>query len=303
MLDETQRQARRGGVGGSDWYHLLNGCWRKVFYDKTLCYETDETLAMKRGSEMEDFVADKVARDQGLKLRRVKKTLAGGVLIGHPDREIVAHPRGSGVLEIKIPNPSTFREILDGEAKPYHTAQLMHYMGKMRKSWGRLAAFSPWHYKIAYVDIDFCRDAYSLLVETGERFWSFVQKNEPPERLDVNSGHCATCPYFLNCQGPHLDHILANPKEESDEAIGELVCRYVAVKKALKPLARRERELKQELRESVGDRAKVMTSAGDVYYCVEQRNAFDEQQFKKDYPVVWAQYVRPKTIRKLEVYA
>jgi predicted phage-related endonuclease len=230
------------GIGGSESASLFNvgyGCERRLLMEKR-GIEPDyhrtprEEAVLERGTELEDIIADKFARETGLKVRRqpsrVSKT--------HPhmrvnmDRQIVAVDEayllslttdertgispleeiikpgehiGPGYLECKSMNEFDFKRLLkDGFSKHEHyIMQLQHGLGATDYKWGIFAFLEPtwWQFKW------FLLVRNELLIDEIKRrteaTWLLVE--DPtlplPDPLAAGDKRCSNCLYRKSCRG------------------------------------------------------------------------------------------------------
>ncbi|SDX70460.1 putative phage-type endonuclease [Allochromatium warmingii] len=108
MLTEEHRAQRRRGIGGSDVAAIAGlSPWRTpldVYLSKVRDVEQSDSDVMRWGSILEAPIADEYARLTGNRIRRINRVLAHPehcYILASLDRQIVGHPDGPGVLEIK----------------------------------------------------------------------------------------------------------------------------------------------------------------------------------------------------------
>ena len=131
---------RRQGIGGSDVAAILGfSPWAtplSVWRDKTgRSTPQEETLAMKIGTRLEDFVADLYCEETGRKVQRFNRMIHKGCLLGNFDRlvipegaKVAAHMgevRTDTLLECKTGSVAWE----DDEVPIYYQTQVQHYMG------------------------------------------------------------------------------------------------------------------------------------------------------------------------------
>src|SRR5947207_15926871 len=91
-------EERRLGLGGSDMSDLFQiepyGCQRRLWFDKRNTppdYPPEATLAMQRGTELEDIIADRWAREKHTKVFRIHEAVTNSAwpwARAHIDRRI-----------------------------------------------------------------------------------------------------------------------------------------------------------------------------------------------------------------------
>ena len=130
---------RRQGIGGSDAAGIL-GCspWATpltVWLDKTGRAEPkEETLPMRIGMELEDFVARLYCGETGRRVRRFTRMVHDGCFLGNFDRLVI--PEGEKVAshmgEVRtdtLLECKTGSRPWDGEVPIHYQTQVQHYMG------------------------------------------------------------------------------------------------------------------------------------------------------------------------------
>lgn len=143
MEPDTGRAAwlaeRRLGIGGSDAAGIL-GCspWATpltVWMDKTgRAAPKEETLPMRIGTELEDFVARLYCGETGRRVQRYTRMIHDGCLLGNLDRLVI--PEGGKVASHKgevrtdtVLECKTGSRPWDGEVPIHYQTQVQHYMG------------------------------------------------------------------------------------------------------------------------------------------------------------------------------
>jgi len=136
------------------------------------------------GSVLEPQIALGVAERTGWKLRDVKRLIrhpAEHGLACHPDREVVAHPRGPGLVEIKTVGRNywwtKWRE--DGPPLGYQL-QLQTQLACMGREWGAIAALVGGQ-KLEVYEIDAHSGAQSRILREVAEFWRSIEAGEEPE--------------------------------------------------------------------------------------------------------------------------
>lgn len=188
--NEAFLQARASGIGGSDVATLLGVNPYKTRLDLYLekrgeiAPKPDNSLT-KAGRAMEEVIAAMVAEREGVKLRRVNRTLRHpkhDFLIAHVDRDFVGQEKG---LEIKNVSPRMAPLWgRDGEADAvaeYYIPQPHHYMLVMGYPAFDVAAyFGGDDLRVYPMERDPEMD--DLIIETAHEFWTkHVLAGVPPE--------------------------------------------------------------------------------------------------------------------------
>lgn len=133
MTRDEWLEARRKGIGGSDASTILGlnpySTPLRLYLEKIgKAGEKETNEAMRQGTDLEAYVAERFCEETGLKVKRVNKILK------HPDypwmqanidRAVVGKDAG---LECKTTSPYSKFKFDDGEINPHYYWQSMHYM-------------------------------------------------------------------------------------------------------------------------------------------------------------------------------
>jgi putative phage-type endonuclease len=183
-LTEKQKQAREGSLGSSDapvvvglspyksplvLYYQLRGELPR--------YSEDETQAQRIGSKLEPVIAEIAAEELQLKIRRVapRRHPTLTFMSANLDFEIVGHPKGAGVLEIK--NRSGVRP---WEELPQDIElQTRHQMAVTNRQWGLVAVLFQFGTLRTY-EVGRDKDLEDALIELERRFMEGVTQGHPP---------------------------------------------------------------------------------------------------------------------------
>lgn len=183
MLSDKQKAAREKALGSSDapivagvskysspleLFHKLRGDLPR--------YDDNETWEQKAGSKFEPVIAEIVAEELGLKIRRVAPRThpVHQWMTANLDFEIVNHPNGPGVLEIKRRSGERFHELPDDIA-----LQVAHQMAVTNRNWGKVAVLFNWGKPVVF-DVERDREVEEYLIELEARFMVQVEKGEAP---------------------------------------------------------------------------------------------------------------------------
>lgn len=137
-----------------------------------------ETRAMRRGSLMEDFIADEYAMEHKRELRNLGKwTICRSRKYPHksctPDRLLEPiDDRGVGVLEIK--SVTNRRAWAEGFIPEHYRIQVVDSMITLGLTWGVLAGYVAGTDEIIPVEIELQRHHEALVVDETAAFWRMV---------------------------------------------------------------------------------------------------------------------------------
>lgn len=145
--------------------------------------EIEETDRMTWGKRLQDAIALGVAEDLGIKVRRI------GTYWRHNDEphmgasfdfEIVDHPSGPGIMEIKNVDFIVYRdEWQDDEAPPHIEVQMQHQLEVAGRDWGLIVAMVAGNTpKVIHVARD--KNMGAGIRDAIRKFWARVDEKRPP---------------------------------------------------------------------------------------------------------------------------
>lgn len=182
MLSEQQQAARTMAIGSSDapiiagvstygtpWtlYQKMTGAVPR--------YDEEETWEQQLGTLIEPVIAEVVAEREGWKVRRVPtKTHAQYPwMVAHLDYEIVSHPRGPGILELKRRQKS-FSALPDDIR-----IQVAHQLAVTNRDWAKVAVLFHWGPPVVF-DVERDQALEEALIGLESRFIERVKTRTPP---------------------------------------------------------------------------------------------------------------------------
>ena len=282
MLTPEVREARRGGVGGSDAaaIMMLNPFRTPydVFLDKLGAgTPVKPNRNINRGNRQEDVAAAVYVEETGRKIRRhpAMRWCPMKLLFANIDRAIVGncHDKGPGVLELKCPGFRNFAKIRDEGLPNDYIIQMQHYLNVLGWKWGSFGIYSAEFDELLYFDVDEDLELQTEIVRACVNFWvNHVETRRPPERKEYPE---INIPKFEG-QVTRMD------TDEIREQIER--CRQADdIAKDAEDLRKHERA---KLVEMVGDNECVGCDNVRIYNRTQQRRTFDKGLFKLNHPDV-----------------
>ncbi len=137
------------------------------------------------GSALEEAIAKAVADLKGWKIRNVHRYIEDSEVKGFGgtlDYEIVNHPDGSGVLEIKNVDYLVWRDWEGGEPPLSHILQLQSYLALTGKKWGVIASLVSGNlpqFNFYKADPKIIKAIRSKIKE----FWKSIEEKKAPEPI------------------------------------------------------------------------------------------------------------------------
>ncbi len=323
----TFEEARRLGVGGTDWQHILNlepyGCARHLWYEKRAAepdYPRIPTGAMERGHKLEQFVADDTAEHFEVTLERPPSNMKRGPVptwwIGNPDRIVVPRSSRDAVAELKTKGPFPFRDLRKKGIPLSEQYQCHHYIGLTDREECLYGALEPLDWLLHQGVIKRDNDLLEGMAAAGGEFWRRVETNDPPDRLDAADTRCRTCPYRWQCQNVLLFSAADKNYDSLDEgAITEvdddtlrgLVIEYDEIKELADAAGKMKDTNKAAIKARLGELfdgpSKVSIDARLVYWIAYERASFDSRRLKKELPDIFERYQKkPTVVQQVRIY-
>lgn len=185
MSREEWLESRRNGIGGSDASAILGvnpySSPLKVYMDKIgKGVEEESNEAMRQGTDLEPYVAERFMGETGLKVKKCNRILQHPEypwMLANIDRQIVGMNAG---LECKTTSPYSKFRFDEGEINPHYYWQCIHYMA--------VTGAEKWYVAVlvlgkAFHVFEIARDedAIQTLIGAERDFWvDHVLTREPP---------------------------------------------------------------------------------------------------------------------------
>lgn len=318
MLTPEQIEARRAGIGGSDWQHILAiepyGCPRLCWYDKrgwAPDFAKRETGAMWRGSVLEEPTAKLYEQRTGRRVRRVLKPKKAKGLpewwLGLPDREILADGDecGRGELEIKTIDPWRWPKLAAGDCPDRWVAQLHHYMVQRNRGWGDIAMLEPVFGRLHIWGLTRDPELARLMLDAGARFWAQVENGPAPDRLDPSDRRCRECPWRMTCQGEALEVVPEKGDlETSDDAeLAALLTQRAEIKAVADDASAELKRVNAEIISRAGEGKRLQCGEFKLYTTVSIRETLDTKALRAEMPNVAARFARKSKSVSVKVYS
>lgn len=271
---ETFLAERKLGIGGSDIASVFGigyGCRRRLWYDKRDVpgdYPREETQAMKLGVVLEPFFAEEYQR---LTSRAIGQAFSEPhrdfpELRVNADRNIYMDDDTTWVLEIKAVGRAMFYKVKREGLPEDYILQLQHAMLVKGAPAGAFAVGSRDSGELLHWDVPANPELHKAILEEGPKFWALVQNGPMPEALEPEDRRCQNCSWRLTCHGNAFIPTAADSEYETDEALAVLTREYEERRLLRKEAEDLLDETKQELACAMGDRGKVVNSAGKVQF-------------------------------------
>ena len=302
MSRDEWLESRRNGIGGSDASSILGlnpySSPLRVYLDKIGKGEEKETTeAMRQGTDLEQYVADRFVEATGKKVRKCNKILQHPDypwMLANIDREIVGENAG---LECKTTNPNAKFKFEEGEINPHYLYQSLHYLAVTGADrwYVSIIVLGKAHHVFCIERSDF-EDAITQLIEAEKDFWeNHVVPRVPPLPMGGDADDEAL--QVLYPQGEQGDAVMA--LDSMDDALNL---------RALKVRQRDELQgeidqIDQSIKAMLGTFERGMTANWSVKWSNTSTNRLDTKALKAEHPEIVAQYTKATLGRRFTVSA
>ena len=300
MSREEWLASRRNGIGGSDASAILGvnpySSPLKVYLDKIGKSEDGETNeAMRQGTDLEQYVADRFVEATGKKVRRCNKILQHPDypwMLANIDRDIVGENAG---LECKTTSPYSKFRFDEGEINPHYYWQCIHYMA--------VTGADRWYVSIVVLGrahhvfcIERDEDAIASLIQAERDFWlNHVEPKVPP--LPTGSETDDDAIRVLYPKGDQGDAFIA--LDYMDDVLN---LRALKVKQRDEIQAEID-EIDQRLKMTMGSFERGITQNWTVRWTNTSTSRVDTKALKAKYPQIAAEVTKVTAGRRFTVTA
>lgn len=305
----AKEQDRRNYIGGSDIAVIMNmSRWKtplKLWLEKTGQIEPDDLTsveAVQLGTELEEFVAQKFAKETGKKVRKQKKMYVHKdypYMAAHIDRLITGTDE---ILECKTCSAHkedewaeiTVEEEINGKKETVekykipqeYVLQVIWYLGITGKTVGNIAVLIGGQ-KFKKRKLLFDKDLFDIMVDMAKDFWYAVQNNIPPA---VSSGDNSLLSKMFPSH--NQDYI---EKQDFENKI----CKLQQVKEDISALTEEKETLEAEIKKAVGENLGIITERYKVTWKEQSQSSVNVAQLKSD--GLYNKYSNKNSIRKLYI--
>jgi predicted phage-related endonuclease len=143
----------------------------------------EETGPMKRGTRLEKVAIEEYSNATGREIatgERLYRHPLRPYMIAHLDGQILRGNQWSGILEVKIPNVSTFMRYRREGVGDYINLQLQHYLAVTGKPWGSIYIWSPEVWEGFFIDAEPQTEIIDMIYQKASEFWTCVENKTPP---------------------------------------------------------------------------------------------------------------------------
>ncbi len=302
-------EERRKYIGGSDIPAVMGmSRWKtplKLWLEKTGEAEPDDLSkneAVQLGSELEEFVAQKFARETGKQVRKQSKMYIHKdypFMAAHIDRLITGadeilecktcgsykEDEWAEIVEIIEKDGIKEEKIIEKVPKEY-LLQVIWYLGITGKKLAHIAVLIGGQ-KFKKRKIEFDEELFEVMVDMAKAFWNCVQTKTPP----------AVAPE----DNTVLSEIFSNPNNEliQNQDIEKNIVKLQQIKDDISALTGEKDMLEAELKSIIGESLGVETEKFKVTWPKYQKIQINTKRLKDD--GLYDSYVDKSSYRRLVV--
>lgn len=296
-MDRAQwLEERRKGIGGSDAAAIMGAnpyaSPLSVYMDKLgLAQEKPTTEAMRQGTDLEGYVAERFCESTGKKVRRCNKILQHNQypwMLANVDRLIVGEDAG---LECKTTSVYNQHDFERGEVPLTYQWQCQHYMAVTDTDRWYLAVLVL--NKAFYVyQIDRDDRLIDTLIEQERDFWhNHVLAHVPPLPIGSDADDSALDTLYTPENGLVAD--LTSVRDILD---------LLELKQAdMARLDAQVKELQQGLKMAMSDCSEGITGPWRVTWKEQMSTRLDTKELKAEHPEIVEKYMKTSSTRVFRV--
>ncbi|AXB03276.1 MULTISPECIES: YqaJ viral recombinase family nuclease [Aeromonas] len=286
---------RKLGIGSSDAAVAVGlspyRCPLSLWLEKTGRKEPDDIShkeAVLWGIELEPVLAQVYAKRTGNRVRRVNAVLQHPehlFMLANLDREVVGHPDGPGILEIKTASYHSAPQWEEGVPVAYQ-CQVLHQLAVTGHAWAEVAVLiGGQDFRIYRIERD--EEKIRDLTEREAQFWHQVTSDQQPEPDGSKDAGSALAWLFPRDDGETVD---LSDSPEFNQLFEELL----HLREHKEEVELRESQIKQRLQATLGEATAGLFADGKITWKrSKDRLAPDLDRLGQDHPDLLSHYVKP----------
>ncbi|MGU5638086.1 YqaJ viral recombinase family nuclease [Aeromonas veronii] len=286
---------RQQGIGSSDAAVAVGLSPYKsplsLWLEKT-ARKAPEDISQKEavlwGIELEPVLAQVYAKRTGYKVRRVNAVLQHpqhDFLLANLDREVVGHPDGPGILEIKTASYHSAPQWEEGVPVAYQ-CQVLHQLAVTGHAWAEVAVLiGGQDFRIYRIERD--EEKIRDLIKREAQFWQMVRQDWQPEPDGSSDAANALGWLFPRDDGQTVD---LSDSPEFNQLFGQLL----QLREQKEAVEQQESLIKQRLQATLGEASAGLFAGGKISWKrSKDRLAPDLDRLGQDHPDLLSRYVKP----------
>ncbi|WP_290435551.1 YqaJ viral recombinase family protein [Aeromonas caviae] len=295
LTREQWLDIRQLGIGSSDAAVAVGlspyKCPLALWLEKT-ARKAPEDISQKEavlwGVELEPVLAQVYTKRTGYKVRRVNAVLQHPehtFMLANLDREVVGHPDGPGILEIKTASYHSAPQWEEGVPVAYQ-CQVLHQLAVTGHAWAEVAVLiGGQDFRIYRIERD--EEKIGDLIRREAHFWQQVRQDWQPEPDGSSDAAAALGWLFPRDDGQTVD---LSDSPEFNQLFGQLL----QLREQKEVVEQQESLIKQRLQASLGEATAGLFANGKITRKrSKDRLAPDLERLGQDHPDLLSHYVKP----------
>ena len=295
LTREQWLDIRQLGIGSSDAAVAIGlspyKCPLSLWLEKT-ARKAPEDISQKEavlwGVELEPVLAQVYTKRTGYKVRRVNAVLQHPehtFMLANLDREVVGHPDGPGILEIKTASYHSAPQWEEGVPVAYQ-CQVLHQLAVTGHAWAEVAVLiGGQDFRIYRIERD--EEKIGDLIRREAHFWQQVRQDWQPEPDGSSDAAAALGWLFPRDDGQTVD---LSDSPEFNQLFGQLL----QLREQKEVVEQQESLIKQRLQATLGEATAGLFANGKITRKrSKDRLAPDLERLGQDHPDLLSHYVKP----------
>ena len=295
LTREQWLDIRQLGIGSSDAAVAVGlspyKCPLSLWLEKT-ARKAPEDISQKEavlwGVELEPVLAQVYTKRTGYKVRRVNAVLQhpeNTFMLANLDREVVGHPDGPGILEIKTASYHSAPQWEEGVPVAYQ-CQVLHQLAVTGHAWAEVAVLiGGQDFRIYRIERD--EEKIGDLIRREAHFWQQVRQDWQPEPDGSSDAAAALGWLFPRDDGQTVD---LSDSPEFNQLFGQLL----QLREQKEVVEQQESLIKQRLQATLGEATAGLFANGKITWKrSKDRLAPDLERLGQDHPDLLSHYVKP----------
>ncbi|MGE6196388.1 YqaJ viral recombinase family protein [Aeromonas media] len=295
MPREQWLALRKLGLGSSDAAVAVGlspyKCPLSLWLEKTGRKQPEDISnkdAVLWGIELEPVLAQVYTKRTGYKVRRVNAVLQHPehtFMLANLDREVVGHPDGPGILEIKTASYHSAPQWEEGVPVAYQ-CQVLHQLAVTGHAWAEVAVLiGGQDFRIYRIERD--EEKIGNLIRREAHFWQQVRQDWQPEPDGSSDAAAALGWLFPRDDGQTVD---LSDSSEFNQLFGQLL----QLREQKEVVEQQESLIKQRLQATLGEATAGLFANGKITWKrSKDRLAPDLERLGQDHPDLLSHYVKP----------
>jgi len=206
-------------------------------------------------------------------------------MLANLDREVVGHPDGPGILEIKTASYHSAPQWEEGVPVAYQ-CQVLHQLAVTGHAWAEVAVLiGGQDFRIYRIERD--EEKIRDLTEREAQFWQMVALDQQPAPDGSDDAGTALAWLFPRDDGETVD---LSDSPEFNQLFGELL----HLREHKEEVELRESQIKQRLQATLGEATAGLFADGKITWKrSKDRLAPDLDRLGQDHPDLLSHYVKP----------